>query len=148
MYINLTWNCRVCVGVAFLCLLCAFLPSLPLCSELINKTLWKQRWSTFFALEIECHNSYNKSLLCNSENGNIAWCNQTNSDWGLEKNDKPKNYFFSKNGLKTGTGCFFLKKTGFPNSDYLSILFVIFLLIARSGTSHVTISLIGSAPNT
>jgi len=24
-YINLTWNGRVCVGVAFLCLLCAFI---------------------------------------------------------------------------------------------------------------------------
>ena len=28
MHINLTWNCTVCVGVAFLCLLCACLPSL------------------------------------------------------------------------------------------------------------------------
>ena len=28
MHINFTWNCRVCVGVVFLCLLCAFLPSL------------------------------------------------------------------------------------------------------------------------
>ena len=28
MYINLTWSCRVYVGVAFLCLLCALLPGL------------------------------------------------------------------------------------------------------------------------
>jgi len=28
IYINLTCNCRVCVGVVFLCLLCACLPSL------------------------------------------------------------------------------------------------------------------------
>jgi len=28
MQINLTWNCRVCVEMVFLCLLCSFLPSL------------------------------------------------------------------------------------------------------------------------
>jgi len=26
----------------------------------------------FFNLKFECHNRYNKSLLCNSENGDIA----------------------------------------------------------------------------
>jgi len=41
----------------------------------------------------------------------------------------------------------FVKKRVFLNPDYLSILFCDFPLIARSGTSHVTISLIGCAPH-
>jgi len=53
--------------------------------------------------------------------------------------------FFSKNprnpDLKKAEGWF--KKNVFFNPDYLSILFCDFLLIARSGTNHVTISLIG-----
>jgi len=65
MHIHLTWSCRVCAGVAFLCLLCAFLPALPLRSEFTNNTLQKQRWGTFFSLRCECHNRYNKLLLCN-----------------------------------------------------------------------------------
>jgi len=36
----------------------------------------------------------------------------------------------------------------FLNPDYLSILFCNFPLIARSGTSHVTIRLIVCAPHT
>jgi len=61
---------------------------------------------------------------------------------------KNKNLFLlkkPKKGLKkqkTQVGCFFL------NPDYLSILFSDFPLIARSATSHVTISLIGCAPHT
>jgi len=27
----------------------------------------------FFTLKFECHNRYNKLLLCNAENGDIAW---------------------------------------------------------------------------
>jgi len=42
----------------------------------------------------------------------------------------------------------FLKKRIFLNPDYLSILFCDFLFVARSGTSNVTISLIGCAPHT
>jgi len=33
----------------------------------------------FFTLIFECHNRYNKLLLCNSENGDIACCNKNNS---------------------------------------------------------------------
>jgi len=41
----------------------------------------------------------------------------------------------------------FLKPV-FVNTVYLSIVFFCdFLLIARSGTSHVTISLVGGAPH-
>jgi len=49
------------------------------------------------------------------------------------------------NELKKG------KKPGglvFLNPGYLSILFCDFALIARSATSHATISLIGCAPHT
>jgi len=70
--------------------------------------------------------------------------------------NKNKNLFlFKKNtkqpGLKktkkTG-GLFYSKKRVFLKPDYLSILFCNFRLIARSGTNHVTISLIRCAPHT
>jgi len=31
----------------------------------------------FFTLKFECHNRYNKLLLCNSASGDIAWCKKT-----------------------------------------------------------------------
>ena len=37
----------------------------------------------FFTLKFECHNRYDKLLLCNSENGDIACCNKNNSQWGF-----------------------------------------------------------------
>jgi len=49
---------------------------------------------------------------------------------------------------KTGGLRFFLIKRVFLNPDYLSILFCDFPLIARSGTSHVTINSIGRSPYT
>jgi len=52
MYINLTWNCRVCVGVAFLCLLCAILPSLTTLEWIDQPYFAKQRWGTFLYLKI------------------------------------------------------------------------------------------------
>jgi len=66
---------------------------------------------------------------------------------------KIKNLFLFKKTKKTDEkktgGLFFLeKKRVFLNPDYLSILFCDFPLIARSGTSQVTISLIGCAPHT
>jgi len=76
---------------------------------------------------------------------------QENSEWGFrvavfsfkykpafqktQKTDIKK----TKNRGRLG----FIKKRGFLNPDYLSILFCDFPLIARSGTSHVAISLIG-----
>jgi len=63
-----------------------------------------------------------------------------------------KSCFFSKNpkklDLKKQEGRILLKKRVFLNPDYLSILFCDFPLIARSGTSHATISLFGRAPHT
>ena len=49
----------------------------------------------FFAFNFECHNRYNKLLLCNSENGDIAWCSKNNFQnvfflcFSLKKNKKP-----------------------------------------------------------
>jgi len=68
---------RLCGGVAFLCLLRAFLPSfanqaLALRSEVTNNTFLKQRLGALFTLKLECHNSYKSLLLCDSANGDIA----------------------------------------------------------------------------
>ena len=54
-----------------------------------------------------------------------------------------------KNGLKKHKTCelFFLTRFFF-NPVCVSILFCVFPLIARSGTSHVTISLTECAPHT
>ena len=56
---------------------------------------------------------------------------------------RTKTCFFSKNNKKTCE--LFFKTRFFFNPDYLSILFFDFPLIARSGTSYVTISWIGCA---
>jgi len=37
--------------------------ALPLRTELTNNTLWKKRWGTFFTLNLECYNRYNKLLF-------------------------------------------------------------------------------------
>jgi len=67
----------------------------------------------------------------------------------LQKKTKRRILFLYKKNkttdLKKHEGWIF-KKWVFLNPDYLSILFCDFPLIARSGTSHVTISLIGCAP--
>jgi len=74
MYINLTWNRRVYVGVDFLCLLCAFLLSFTtlkwICQQYFAKT--KRDGVHFFTLKLERHKSYNNLLLCDSANGDIA----------------------------------------------------------------------------
>jgi len=64
---------------------------------------------SFFTLKYECHCMYNKLLLCNSENGDIASCNKNNSEWGCCVFSL-KNCFFSKNPyLKKLGGLFFFK---------------------------------------
>ena len=103
------------VGVAFLCLLCAFLPK-P-CHFGVNwpTTLCENEDGIhFFTLKFECHNRYNKLLLCNSENGDIASCNKNNSKWGfcVFCTKRTKNCFYSKNKnnrIKKQVGCFFDK---------------------------------------
>jgi len=95
----------------------------------------------FFTLKFECHKRY-KLLSCNSEIGDIAWCNKNNSEWEFCVFSKN-----TKNRIKKTGGLFFLKD-GFILPWLSFNPFCDFPLIARSGTSHVNISLIGSAPHT
>ena len=86
----------------------------------------------FFTLKFEWHSRYNRLLLCNSENCDIAWFSKNNSEWYFCV------FFFKKQKLvslkkntkirfkKTGGLFFFLERRVFLNSDFLSILFVIF----------------------
>ena len=69
--------------------------ALPLWSELTNNTLRKKDGVHFFSLKFECHNRYNKLLLCNSANDSIAWCNENNSEWVLFSFLKNKDLFLS-----------------------------------------------------
>jgi len=93
MYINVTWNCRVCVEVAFLRLLSAV-------RMLAKPYHFRVNWPTTL-----CENNggcislpSNKLLLCNSGYDDIAWCNKNNSELGFcgffLKNNK--NLFLSK----------------------------------------------------
>jgi len=101
-YTNLTGNFRVCVGVAFLCLLCAFLPSHTTLGVYCQTTFCENKYGVhFFTLNFECHNRYSKFLLCHSENGDIAWSSKNNSKLGFLK--------------KTTKSCLF-KKRVFLNS--------------------------------
>jgi len=106
LHINLTWNCRGCVGVAFLFVV-----------RLLAKPYhFRVNWPTtlcenkdgvhFFALNFEYLNRYDKLLLCNSENGDIAWCKENNSDGVFVFLSKPvsfvkkqKNIFWIKTGF-------------------------------------------------
>ena len=79
----------------------------------------------FFTLNFECHNRYNKLLLCDSESGDIVWWNKNNSEWGfsvffakqtksLLLFKKTKKWGFLKKTKKTG-GFFFQKTWVFLN---------------------------------
>jgi len=50
----------------------------------------------FFTLGFACHNRYNKLLLCDSQNGDIARCNKDNSEEGFcvfsKKEQKPVSF--------------------------------------------------------
>ena len=73
--------------------------ALPLRSELINNTLKNKDGVHFFTLNFECHNRYNKLLLCNFENRDIAWWNKNNSEWVFSVffEERTKSCFFLKN---------------------------------------------------
>jgi len=107
----------------------------------------------FFTLKFECHNKYKKLLLCNSESGDIAWCNKNNSEWGfcVFFKKRAKTCFFwkkaKKSDLKKQVSWLF-QKNGFFSTLIVFQYFCDFPLIAWSGTSHVTISLVGCAPHT
>jgi len=83
----------------------------------------------FFTLNFECHNRHNKLLLCNFKDGDIAWCNVNNTEWGFCVFFITKTCFLKKTTKKTdwknkktlvGSFCF-RKKRVFLNPDYLSI---------------------------
>jgi len=144
----------VCVRVAFLSLLCLLTKPYHFGVNWRSTFCENKDGVHFFTLKFEWHIRYNKLLLCNSENGIIAWCKKT------IQNGVPALLFFKNKNLllkkkknvykktkKTGRlGS--IKKRVFLNPNYLSIVFCDFPLIARSGTSHATISLIGCAPHT
>ena len=84
----------------------------------------------FFTLEFEWHNRYNKLLLCNSENNDIAWCNKV-FPFSLKKEQnlilflfkKTKKTCFLKKPQKTGGLFFFFeKKTGFSQPCHWSYM--------------------------
>jgi len=60
------WECLFSVCCAHACQV------LPLWSELTNNTLRNKDMVHFFTHNFECHNRYNKLLLCNFEDGDIA----------------------------------------------------------------------------
>ena len=80
----------------------------------------------FFTLKFECHNKYNKLLLCNSENGIIARCKKTIQNWAsvLLFSLRINTCFFSKNPkngykkTKNPGRLGFIKKQIFLNPDY------------------------------
>jgi len=53
-YINLTWNSRVCVGVDFLCLLCACLSNLTTLEWNDQENCENKDGVHFFTLRFEC----------------------------------------------------------------------------------------------
>jgi len=104
------WSCRVCVGVVFL-----------FAVRMVAKPYHlRVNWPTtyceikdgvhFFTLNLECRNRYKKLLLCNSENSDIAWWNQNNSEcfFSVFFEKRTKSCFFSKTQRKRFF--FFLKK--------------------------------------
>jgi len=68
--------------------------ALPRWSELTNNTL-QNNGVHFFTLKFEYHNTYNKLLLCNSANGDVARCKKNNSEssFGVFYMKKNKNLF-------------------------------------------------------
>jgi len=103
----------------------------------------------FFTLGYECHNRHNKLLLCEPQNGYIAWCNKNNSEYVFVFffKKKNKNLFIFKKNNKNGWKknkktykLFFFKTRFIFNPDYLPILFCDFPLIARSETIVTSLS--------
>jgi len=102
MYINLTWNWHSLCGSGILLFAVRVLGKPYNSGVNWPTTLFENKDRIhFFTLKSECHNRYNKLLLCNSENGDIAWYNKKNSQWGfcvfLKKN---KNLFLFKKNKK------------------------------------------------
>ena len=106
--------------------------ALPLWSELTNNTAKTKMGYISLPSNMNAKIGI-KWLLCNSENGDIAWCNENNSQWGFvffyKKN---KNLFLLKKNKKIritktkNRWAFFVLKTGFSQPRLSFNLFVIF----------------------
>ena len=158
MYINLTWNCRVCVGVVFLCLLCARLASLTTLESIDQQHFAKTNIRyislslNFIAIIGRPITSYYcvilkmvilRDVIKTIQNG-VCVIFKEQKPVFLQK--KENTGFKKKRKKQVGWG---LKKTRvFLKPGYLSILFCDFPLIEQSGTTHITISLVGCAPHT
>ena len=153
MYINLTWNYRVCVGVAFLGLLCAFLPSLTTEKWINQPHIAKTKmgyislpWNLNAIMDIGTYYCIILKMVILQDaiktvhNGVMCFFKKWTRTCFLKKNKK-----FGLKKHKTD-GLFFFKKRVFLNVIVFQP-FCDFPLIARSGTSHVTISLFGCAPH-
>jgi len=139
-----TWNCRVCVGVAFLCLQCAFLPSFTTLERADQLHFAKTKmyisllsnYNAIIAITSYCCVILQMLMLHNAiktiQNGAFVLF------WNL---------FFFKNWIWNNRRVGF-KKTFFSQPWLSFNFFCDFPLIALSGTSHFTISLIGCAPYT
>jgi len=135
MYINLTWNCRVCVGVAFLCLLCAFLSSLTTL-EWVDQQHFAKTKMGYISLPSKLNAIIGTSYYCvilkmvilhdaikTIHNGNFVFFWEQKAVSFLNKTKISE----LKKTKKAGWVIFF-KKRVFLNPDCLSILYMWFSL--------------------
>ena len=109
------WNCTVCVGVVFLFPVRMVAKPCHLGVNWPTTHCENKDGVYFFTLNFECYSSYNKLLLCNSENSDIAWWNKNNSKWGfsvIKKRTKILFLFLKPILFKTNpkNSLFFFKK--------------------------------------
>jgi len=98
MHASLTWNCRVCVGVIFLFAVRMLAKPYHLGVNWPTTHCGINDGIHCFTLNFECHNRYNKLLLGNSENSDIAWWNKNNSEcfFSVFFEKRTKSSFFKK----------------------------------------------------
>jgi len=127
---------------------------MPLWIEFTNNTFKNKDGVHLFILNFEFHKRYNKLLLCNSENGDIAWCIVSKAESGFCVFLLTKTCFFSTHSnirvkkTKNTGGLVFSWKQRVFSTLIIFQFFCDFPLTARFGTSHVTINLIGCVPHT
>ena len=151
MYINLTWNCRVC-GSGFSLFDVRFLAELYYFEVNWPTILCENReMEHIFKIKLECQNSYNIyycEILQMVILHNAIKTIQNGVFMFFEK--RMKTCFFKKKTknatLKKQEGWNFLKTPGFYQPWLSFNPFCDFPLIALSGTTDDTISLIGRAP--
>ena len=155
MYINLTLNCRVCVRVVFLGLLCMFLPSLTTVEWMDQQHFAKTKMgyislpsnlNAIIGITSYCCVILKMVILHDAiktiHNGVLCL-------FFKKKEQKPVSLKKNKKIIRIEkTGGLFFEKNRFFSTLIIFEPFCDFPLIARSGTSHVTISLFGCVPHT